>query len=129
MYMKQFILSFFTCMSVLLVQAQVRTPAQMPAAQQEEKENPLNLEPSDGDVAIYPNPSTGVFTVSLKNLDSRKVDLRIMNVIGNEIFRETLTSTDAQFQKTIDLNRFAKGLYYVKLEADGFSTVRRVVVK
>ncbi|GAB3538803.1 hypothetical protein GCM10027443_34510 [Pontibacter brevis] len=116
-------------MTVLLVQGQTRTPVQVQAAQQVEKENPLNLASGDENVAIYPNPSTGVFTVSLKNLDSRTVDLRIMNVIGNEIFHETLTSTDAQFQKTVDLNRYAKGLYYVKLEADGYSTVRRVVVK
>ncbi|MFD3001350.1 T9SS type A sorting domain-containing protein [Pontibacter toksunensis] len=126
--MKQLILSLFTCMTVLMVQAQTRTPVQV-QAQQAEKENPLNLESGDEKVAIYPNPSTGIFTISLRNLDTRKVELRIMNVIGNEIFHETLTSGDAQFQKTVDLNRFAKGLYYVKLEADGYSTVRRVVVK
>lgn len=127
--MKKLILSLFTCMSVLLVQAQVRTPVQVQAAQQAEKENPLNLAPGDENVAIYPNPSTGVFTISLTNIDARKVDLRIMNVIGNEIFRETLTSSDAQFQKTVDLSSYAKGLYYVKIETEGYSTVRRVVVK
>ncbi|WP_246000585.1 T9SS type A sorting domain-containing protein [Pontibacter diazotrophicus] len=127
--MKQLILSLFTCMSVLMVQAQARTPAQVQAAQQAEKENPLNLASGNEDVAIYPNPSTGVFTVELNNLDTRKVELRIMNVIGNEILRETLTSDDVQFKKTVDLNSFAKGLYYVKIEADNYSTVRRVVVK
>ncbi|RDV15512.1 T9SS C-terminal target domain-containing protein [Pontibacter diazotrophicus] len=116
-------------MSVLMVQAQARTPAQVQAAQQAEKENPLNLASGNEDVAIYPNPSTGVFTVELNNLDTRKVELRIMNVIGNEILRETLTSDDVQFKKTVDLNSFAKGLYYVKIEADNYSTVRRVVVK
>lgn len=127
--MKQLILSIFTCMSVLMVHAQVRTPAQVQAAQQEEKENPLNLESGNEDVAIYPNPSTGVFTVELNNLETRKVELRIMNVIGNEILRETLTTDDIQFKKTVDLSSFAKGLYYVKIEADNYSTVRRVVVK
>lgn len=127
--MKHLILSLFTFMSVLMVQAQIRPPVQVQAAQQTEKENPLNLQSGDEKVAIYPNPSTGIFTISLTNLDTRKVELRIMNVIGNEIFHETLTSSDAQFQKTVDLNRYAKGLYYVKLEADGYSTVRRVVVK
>ncbi|WP_237144744.1 T9SS type A sorting domain-containing protein [Pontibacter pamirensis] len=127
--MKQLILSLFTCMSVLMVQAQVRTPAQVQAAQQAEKENPLNLASGNEDVAIYPNPSTGVFTVELSNLDTRKVELRIMNVIGNEILRETLTSDDVQFKRTVDLSSFSKGLYYVKIEADNYSTVRRVVVK
>lgn len=129
MCMKQFILSLFTCMTVMLVQAQERIPVQVQATQQAEKENPLNLAPNDRAVIIYPNPSTGVFTVSLANVEARKVELRIMNVIGNEIFHETLTDNGGVFKKTVDLNSYAKGLYYVKLEADGFSTVRRVVVK
>lgn len=127
--MKQLVLSIFTCLTVLLVQAQERIPVQVQATQQAEKENSLNLAPNDKAVTIYPNPSTGVFTVSLANVEARKVELRIMNVIGNEIFHETLTDNDGTFKKTVDLKSYAKGLYYVKLEADGFSTVRRVVVK
>ncbi len=115
-------------MSVLLAHAQTRVPVQV-QTQHSEKDNPLNLESSDENIAIYPNPSNGVFTVSVSNLSARKVDLRIMNVIGNEIMHETLTRSEGQFSRTIDLNRYAKGLYYVKLEADGYSTVRRVVVK
>ncbi|MHA6246398.1 T9SS type A sorting domain-containing protein [Pontibacter sp. CAU 1760] len=128
--MKHLILLLFISLSLHLAHAQVRTPVQVPAAtQQAEKENPLNLDSSEGNVAIYPNPSNGVFTISISNLESRKVVLRIMNVIGNEILHETLTRTDGQLSKTVDLNRYAKGLYYVKLEADGHSIVRRVVVK
>lgn len=127
--MKHFVLSLLICMSVLVAHAQARIPAQVQVTQQAEKDNPLNLDSADENIAIYPNPSNGVFTISVSNLAARKVDLRIMNVIGNEILHETLTRTDGQLSKTIDLNRYAKGLYYVKLEADGYSTVRRVVVK
>ncbi|PRY04631.1 putative secreted protein (Por secretion system target) [Pontibacter ummariensis] len=126
--MKQFILLLFASLSVLLVQAQARNPVQVQASQQEERDKPLNLQ-RDEDVSIYPNPSNGVFTVSVSNLRASEVKLSIMNVIGNEIYSETLAGADAGVSKTVDLNRFAKGLYYVKLEADKFSTVRRVVVK
>ncbi|QCR23794.1 T9SS type A sorting domain-containing protein [Pontibacter sp. SGAir0037] len=126
--MKQFILLFFACLTVLLVQAQVRVPVvgQVP---QTEKESALAVEQEEQDISVYPNPSTGIFTVSLANTDAKTAELRIMNVIGNEIYREKLVRNDAQFSKTIDLNSFAKGLYYVKLEADNFSAIRRVVVK
>lgn len=128
--MKQLVLSLFTCLSVLLAHAQDRPPVQVQAnTQQAEKQNPLNLESSDENIAIYPNPSNGVFTISVKNLEARTINLSIINVIGNEIFHETLTRSDAHFSRTVDLNSYAKGLYYVKLETDGYSTVRRVVVK
>ncbi|ARS36759.1 T9SS type A sorting domain-containing protein [Pontibacter actiniarum] len=126
--MKQFILSVFTCLSVLLVQAQAKPPVQVQAGQQTGQENPLGLEQNE-DIAIYPNPSNGVFTISVSNLESQKVELRILNVIGNEIYHETLTRTEPKLTRTINLDRYAKGLYYVKLEADNYSAVRRVVVK
>lgn len=125
--MKQFILIIFTCLSVLLVQAQVRPPVVGQAAQPE-KALPA-AQQQDQDIEIYPSPNTGIFTVSLANSEAKTAELRIMNVIGNEVYRETLTRSDAQFTKTVDLSRFAKGLYYVKLEADNYSAVRRVVVK
>ncbi|MEJ8801211.1 T9SS type A sorting domain-containing protein [Pontibacter sp. H249] len=124
--MKKFILTLFTISTVLLVQAQARTSVFGPVQQAEKA---IEVEQQDEELAIYPNPSNGVFTISISNLSAKKAELRIINVIGNEIYRETLTSGQGQFTKTIDLTGKAKGLYYVKLETDTYSSVRRVVVK
>ena len=123
--MKKLILTFFTISTVLLAQAQARTNTAGPV---QENEKALQVSP-DEELAIYPNPSNGVFTISVANLPAKKAELRIINVIGNEIYRETLTRGEGQFTKTIDLSGKAKGLYYVKLETDGYSSVRRVVIK
>jgi len=122
--MKHFVLTIFLGLSVMLAQAQGPVAVQS----QEAGKNKLGLE--DKDVSIYPNPSSnGVFTISADNLSAKKIELRIMNVIGNEVLREVITNSDTSFSKTVDLNRFAKGLYYVKLETDQFSVVRRVIIK
>ena len=123
--MKQFLLTILVSLSMLAAQAQEQQTGQA------EKEKPLVATQNDNDFTIYPNPSNGVFTVSLANMAAKKAELRIMNVIGNEIYHETLTRENALLSTTIDLSRYskAKGLYYVKLETDNFSVVRRVVVK
>ena len=123
--MKKFILTLFTIFTVLIVQAQARINTTGPV---QDNERALQAN-QDEELAIYPNPSNGVFTISVANLPSRRAELRIINVIGNEIYRETLTRGDGHFTKTIDLSGKAKGLYYVKLETDGYSSVRRVVIK
>jgi hypothetical protein len=124
--MKQIILTILVSFSMLAAQAQDN-----PTGQQAEKEKTLTVSQDDKDFTIYPNPSNGVFTVSLANMSSKKADLRIMNVIGNEIYHETITRENALLSTTVDLSRYskAKGLYYVKLETDNFSVVRRVIVK
>lgn len=124
--MKQFILTIILSLSILAVHAQ-----EQQTGQQVEKEKTLTVQQDEKDFTIYPNPSSGVFTVSLANTAAKRADLRIMNVIGNEIYHEVLTRDNAQISATIDLSRYskAKGLYYVKLEADNFSVVRRVIVR
>ncbi|NDK56796.1 T9SS type A sorting domain-containing protein [Pontibacter fetidus] len=124
--MKQIILTILVSVSMLAAQAQ-----DQPTGQHAEKEKTLTVSQDDKDFTIYPNPSNGVFTVSLANMNSKKADLRIMNVIGNEIYHETITRENALLSTTVDLSRYskAKGLYYVKLETDNFSVVRRVIVK
>ncbi|MBC5774296.1 T9SS type A sorting domain-containing protein [Pontibacter sp. KCTC 32443] len=124
--MKQIILTILVSISMLAAQAQ-----EQQTGQQAEKEKPLTVSQDDKDFTIYPNPSNGVFTVSLANMTAKRAELRIMNVIGNEIYHETLTRDNALLSTTVDLSRYskAKGLYYVKLETDNFSVVRRVIVK
>jgi biopolymer transport protein ExbD len=122
--MKQSILTFFICIATLMAQGQVRD-----AGPPQTGSGTKALEQQDKEVAIYPNPNNGVFTISFTNMDASQVELRIINVIGNEIYHEVLSRSDVQTSKTVDLTRLAKGLYYVKIEADGYSSVRRVVVK
>ncbi len=122
--MKQLILTFFFCTAVILAQAQVR---QQGTTQTETKSAVLGQQ--EKEVSIYPNPNNGVFTISFDQLDAKRVELSILNVIGNEVYREVLSRSDVQSSKTVDLTRLAKGLYYVKIEADGYSSVRRIVVK
>lgn len=122
--MKQLILFFFFCTSVVLAQAQVR---QQGEAQSESRSSVLGQQ--EKEVSIYPNPNNGVFTISFDQLDAKRVELSILNVIGNEVYREVLNRSDIQSSKTVDLTRLNKGLYYVKIEADGYSSVRRIVVK
>lgn len=122
--MKQIILILLLGFSIMLAQAQ------SPVAVQSQRTEKEKLRLVDEDVSIYPNPSSnGVFTISAENLTAKKIELRIMNVIGNEVLHEIILNSDTSFSRTVDLNRFAKGLYYVKLETDKFSVVRRVVIK
>jgi len=78
---------------------------------------------------VYPNPSTGIVHIAINGFEGRKLELRVLNVIGSIIYRETITELNDRFTKTLDLSKFANGLYYVKLEADNASEMRKLVIR
>lgn len=80
-------------------------------------------------LVVYPNPSTGIVHLTISGLEGRKVEVTVLNVIGTIMYRETMTELNDRFTKTLDLSRFANGLYYVKLEADNASQLCKLVIR
>ncbi len=89
------------------------------------------VRPTLGDhtLVVYPNPSTGIVHLTISGMEGRKVELTVINVIGTVLYRETLTELNERYTKTLDLSRFANGLYYVKLEADNASQLCKLVIR
>ena len=83
----------------------------------------------DKEFDVYPNPSQGVVHVALAGFEHKKTEVRITNVIGNLVYRDVLQEPDNRYVKEIDLSRFPKGVYYIKLQADEYSEIRKVVIK
>jgi hypothetical protein len=80
-------------------------------------------------LVVYPNPSTGIVHLTISGLEGRKVEVTVLNVIGTVMYRESLTELNERFTKTLDLSRFANGLYYVKIEADNASQLCKLVIR
>ncbi|RTQ49757.1 T9SS type A sorting domain-containing protein [Hymenobacter gummosus] len=104
--------------SSLPATAAARQSAPRPAVASEEK-----------NIVVYPNPSSGVVHISVTGFEGRKTELRVLNVIGTVVYRETITELDNRFTRTLDLSRFASGLYYVKIDADNNSVMRKLVIR
>ena len=70
---------------------------------------------------IYPNPTTGIFTIEGKNIQS----VEITNIRGQTI--KQLTIHNLQF--TIDLSNQAKGVYMIKIVTDKGTIIKKVVLE
>ncbi len=127
--MKKYLL--FVCLyaSLFVVAwAQTGIPGEIPRVRQQA--GPVTNRPIDSPektVTVFPNPSNGIVYVSLTGFKGKRTELRVINVIGNLVHREFLT--DDETNKKLDLTKFASGLYYVKLESDDFSEIRKVILK
>lgn len=91
---------------------------------------PAQTKPSDEKtLLVYPNPSTGIVHLTINNLQGKKVELSVLNVIGSVMYHETLTELNDRYTKMLDLSKFANGLYYVRLESDNTSQMCKLVIR
>jgi len=73
-------------------------------------------------IAIYPNPSTAIFTVSLGEAPIDK--LQVYDVSGKIIF-ETKQAIQNQYQ--LDLSSASTGIYFVKILSNNQNIVKRII--
>lgn len=101
------------------------------AATKLKRNGELTREPetTEKNISVYPNPSTGVINLSLSGFNGKKTTVSVVNVIGTVVFQETLPSADGRITRAIDMSKFVPGLYYVKLEADDYNEIRKIVLK
>jgi hypothetical protein len=75
---------------------------------------------SENDFAVYPNPSTGLFTMNLIN--ASKVE--ITNTLGQLVFEKQLNVG----KQEIDLTNVVEGIYFVKVISGKQQGVKRIVI-
>ena len=85
--------------------------------------------PDDKSVLVYPNPSTGIVHVAINGFMGHRLELQVLNVIGSVVYRETITELNDRYTKTLDFSKFANGLYYVKLDGDNASEMRKLIIR
>ena len=67
-------------------------------------------------INIYPNPSTGLFTVEFKRVTENNSNISIVNSIGGIIFSEELKIGERS--KQINISTFSKGIYFIELQTE-----------
>ncbi len=73
-------------------------------------------------LALYPNPSNGIFTIAAGNISIDTIDLYDMT--GKKIDFKTNKE-----QTIIDLSSVSDGVYFVKITSDNQSTTKKIIKK
>lgn len=76
---------------------------------------------------IFPNPTSGLFTVDVELDASHDVQLEIFNTMGQMVYTTSEENTTAR-QYAVDFTNFAAGVYQVRIRVDNQYVTRRVIV-
>ncbi len=85
------------------------------------------LAKSNSQISIYPNPSNGIFNLSISQFDNEKThDIEIYNLIGECVHRQNIISATSK----IDVNSLPNGIYNISLTSSkGIENKHIVIVK
>jgi len=96
------------------------------------KANPLSVGNINNlkDLAIYPNPTTGKFTISFNTGGIlHNLQIKITNVTGQQVILRNYGDNIKQFHEELDMSEQARGVYFVEFTADGQRMIRKLVVR
>ena len=80
-------------------------------------------------IVISPNPSNGHFTMTFTSEVSAPIYISIMNVHGRIIFEQSLKDFDGFYNRVMDLDRYAAGVYYLNITQNGVIYREKIIIQ
>ena len=74
---------------------------------------------SDPAISVFPNPTTGKFTVSFISENESKYTLKVFDILGETIIQKTIQSIEGINSREVDLSDSPKGIYLLMMYRDG----------
>jgi hypothetical protein len=82
----------------------------------------------NGTLAIYPNPTRGLFNVEFATAASKDVEISIVNMVGQVIATEVVKVNGA-YSNQFDLSDESAGVYFIKFTTDEGVLTERITVE
>ncbi|NTW32608.1 MAG: T9SS type A sorting domain-containing protein [Bacteroidetes bacterium] len=66
-------------------------------------------------ISVYPNPTTGYFTLSYSNNDNSTSNIKLYNLVGQVVLNKQVSSMDGFNKVNFDISKFRQGIYMIEL--------------
>jgi hypothetical protein len=78
-------------------------------------------------ISITPNPSNGLFNLKFNEVKSA-MNLEVRDIDGKLVYEDRL-NVNGYLNEELDFTGFAKGVYFLKLQGEESSTVKKLVIQ
>jgi len=81
------------------------------------------------DIALYPNPSNGKYSVELNNVLKGNVKISVVDLQGKEVYQENLNNFNGYQKFSVDISQLPKGIYFMKLSNGENAATKRLILQ
>lgn len=78
-------------------------------------------------LTISPNPSSGIINLSFNQSSVQSMTIEIIDVLGRSIYTQSLPKFTGAYSQIVDLTSFNKGIYFVKINGENGSEIRKII--
>lgn len=78
---------------------------------------------------LYPNPTTGVASLTISTERSTNAEMVVLNAMGQEVMREELILNAGQQELKFNINNNPTGIYFMQLRIEGQSVLNEKILK
>ena len=76
----------------------------------------------------YPNPASEVLNLSFYVLNKADYNVQIKNALGQSVYQEKQSEFVGNYNRSIDITSYKKGIYFISISSQGQEMIRKVVV-
>ena len=82
-----------------------------------------------GNIVIYPNPNTGLFTLSFTALQGNEAEIKVLDVLGKTVYYEKSIITQNEYFKEIELGKITTGIYFVQVKEGEKQLYKKLIIE
>lgn len=76
---------------------------------------------------VYPNPNNGAFNLSFELPEDGAAEVKVFDMLGNEIHSESLSGFSGRYSRMIDISDNAQGTYFLQITQNGKSFTQKII--
>ena len=81
------------------------------------------------DIRLFPNPSSGAFSIRAKQIQDKKISVEVFTMSGQLVYGRGSRIGANDYTELIDLKKLSQGIYVVRITIDDKSYTRRIVLQ
>lgn len=87
-----------------------------------------NIDPSKIGMLLAPNPNRGQFNLKFRVKGRENLDISVLNITGQQVFRKAYDKFTGDFNETINLPHVSPGIYMLKITHGDNHYLKRMVI-
>ena len=80
-------------------------------------------------VAVFPNPSQGIFNITISNQTNENVEIMVFNSLGECALKENQRLSAGTFTRQLQLTHLPNGIYFLELKMGEQTTTEKLIVQ